>query len=121
MGAATSAAGQKQPLTHVRYQESDCMNGNTVKVDFTYAKNALFVRQTVAAALGVPLGREFTWELLSTLVCDAACELNPSRLVVTGLSNLAVSLPDEAAMFRGLLRDIKARLPSLDIRVVLHD
>ncbi len=113
--------GQEPPFTNDRYRESDCMNGITVEVDFTYAKNALFVRQTVAVAMGIPLGREFTWELLSNLVCDAACELNPSRLVVTGLSNLAVSLPDEAAMFTGILRDIKARLPNLDIRIVLHD
>lgn len=97
------------------------MNEKTVELDFTYAKNALFVRQTLAAAFGVPLGQEFTWDSLSAMACDAACAENPSRMTVAGLSNLAVSLPDEAAMFKGFLRDIQRRLPILDVRIVLHD
>jgi hypothetical protein len=92
-----------------------------VAVDLTYAKTPLFVRQTLASAFGVPLGQEFTWDSLRELICDAARASRPERMTVSGLSNLAVSLPDEAAQFKGLLRDLKIWLPRLDIRVVLHD
>ena len=60
------------------------MSEKIVELDFTYAKNALFVRQTVAAAFGVPLGQEFTWDSLSTLACDAASETKPNRMTDTG-------------------------------------
>ena len=97
------------------------MNEKAIELDFTFAKNALYVRQTLAAAFGVPLGQEFTWDSLSGLVCNAACATKPSRLTVSGLSNMAVRLPEEAAMFRGFMRDVQERLPNLDIRIVLHD
>lgn len=92
-----------------------------VAVDFTYARTPLFVRQMLASAFGVPLGQEFTWDSLGALIRDAARASQPEHMTVSGLSNLAVNLPEEAAQFKGLLRDIKIWLPSLDIRVVLHD
>jgi hypothetical protein len=36
---------------------------NSIFIDLTYAKNALFVRQSVAVAFGIKLDREFTWDI----------------------------------------------------------
>lgn len=39
------------------------MASDQVTIDLTYGKNALFVRQTVAVALGIAINRELTWEM----------------------------------------------------------
>ncbi len=92
-----------------------------ILVDVTNVRTPVGVRQTVAAACGVPVGQEFTWESLGQLVIDAFRASEPNRMIVSGLPKLGVNLPEEATMLRGLLKDLTSRLPNLEIRVVLHD
>lgn len=97
------------------------MIGKMIVVDLTNVRTPLGARQTVAAAFGVPLGQEFTWDLLRPLVRDAVHTAAPNHMRVCGLPKLGVVLPEEATMFRSFLRDLRSWLPSLDIRIVLHD
>ena len=97
------------------------MTDKRIVVDLTNIRTPLGVRQTVAKAFGVPLGQEFTWDLLGALVCDAVRAAEPNRMTVSGLPKLGANLPEEAMMLRRLLRDLTSWLPHLDIRVVLHD
>lgn len=46
------------------------MRSEPATIDFTYGKNALFVRQTFAVLLGLPLNQEFTWAVLRAHACD---------------------------------------------------
>ncbi len=92
-----------------------------IVVDLTNIRTPLGVRQTVATSFGVPLGQEFTWDLLSALVRDAVRAAEPNHMTVSGLPKVGVNLPEEAAMVRRLLGDLTSWCPSLDIRVVLHD
>jgi hypothetical protein len=92
-----------------------------INLDFTFAKNALFVRQTVAVAFGIPLGEEFTWRSLSALVCEAAKASPPAQVKVLGLSALSTLLPTEARSLKELLGILQGQHPGLEVFIVLHD
>jgi hypothetical protein len=96
-------------------------NMNAITLNLSFAKNALFVRQTLASAFGIPLDREFTWDALNLLICDAARARNVIQISVEGLSQLGVALPDEAKSFRELLGLLRAQLPHLKVLITLHD
>jgi hypothetical protein len=94
---------------------------NPITLDFSFAKNALFVRQTLASAFGIPFDREFTWDALNPLICDAARARNLTQISVQGISQLGVALPEEAKSFRELLGVLRAQLPHLKVLFTLHD
>lgn len=91
-----------------------------VSIDLTYGKNALFVRQTVAIAFGVPLGQEFTWDMLGNLICARKSIDLPGRISVLGLSSFAVHVPDEARSFQKFLDRLCAEHPGIDVVIRIH-
>lgn len=91
-----------------------------ISIDLTYGKNALFVRQTVAVAFGVPLGQEFTWDVLGDIICRRKTIDLPGRVSVEGLSSLAVQVPSEARMFRNFLTRLRSEHPSIEVMIQLH-
>jgi len=80
---------------------------------FTYAKTALFGRQTFAVLLGIPLNQEFTWAALRAHACDPTNDKLPKRILVRGLSNRSVALPEEAMMFRSVIEEIEQVRPDV--------
>lgn len=92
----------------------------SVTLDFSFAKSPLFVRQTVASAFGIPLGQEFTWAVLASLTCEATRLSAPDQLVIVGISQLEVALPDEAKSLREFLGVLRANLPNLKVLFSLH-
>jgi hypothetical protein len=91
-----------------------------LRIDLSYAKNALFVRQTIAAAFGVPLGREFTWEILHSLICYPENPALPKSILVEGFSQLSVRVPDEEKNLRNFLRQLREVRPDIQVGFVLH-
>ena len=91
-----------------------------VRIDFSYAKNALFVRQTVAVAFGIPLDQEFTWGVLSDLICGRESIDLPEQMTVEGLSSLSVQVPGEAINFKAFLKHLGSAHPDIDIRIRIH-
>ena len=89
-------------------------------IDLTWARNALFVRQTIAKSFGIPLDREFTWDSLQTLICFSGNPKIPAKIAVFGLAGLGVSLPRETEKFSAFLRALKMARPDVDVRVRLH-
>jgi hypothetical protein len=96
------------------------MHTEQTEIDLTYAKSPLFVRQTVAVALGIPIDREFTWSILLNLATNSTNTTLPKFVLVRGLFNLALILPDEKRMFLSFLRDIKVLYPDIIIEIVIH-
>jgi hypothetical protein len=96
------------------------MHREQTAIDLTYAKSPLSVRQTVAVSLGIPIDREFTWGILLDLASNSTNITLPKLLLVRGLPNLAIILPDEARMFQSFLRDIKVLYPDIMIQIVIH-
>lgn len=97
------------------------MKTDAVFVDLSTAKTALFVRQTLASAFSIPLMQEFTWDLLTNQICEAARDSELKRISFRGLSQLQTSLPDEAKALTEFLRALQFRLPRLTVLVTLHD
>lgn len=100
-----------------RFRPQTALVNSKVLIDLTYGKNALFVRQTTAAAFGIPLGWEFTWADLGDTICSHAVEALPSQVIVDGLSSLSLRVPSEARAFNEFLRRLAAAHPSVRIRI----
>lgn len=96
------------------------MSHGQVRIDFSDAKNALFVRQTVAKAFGLPLDREFTWDILRSLICYPENSALPESLLIEGLPSLGVCVPDEAQHLTTFLRDLRVVYPEIKIAVLVH-
>ena len=96
------------------------MNTEVVIVDLSSAKTALCVRQILASGFGIPLGREFTWDSLTTQICEATLASAPKRLLVRGLPKLQTTHP-EAKSLTELLRVLQSWLPRLTVLFTLHD
>jgi len=79
---------------------------------FTYAKTALFGRQTFAVLLGFPLNQEFTWAALRAHACDPIND-KLTKHIGKGLSNRSVALPEEAMMFRSVIEEIEQVRPDV--------
>jgi hypothetical protein len=91
-----------------------------VTIDLTYAKNALFVRQTVAVAFGIPIDRELTWPILQERICDPANLAIPKKILVEGLPGLGIRVPDEERMLISLLLDLRVIRPDIEVMILLH-
>lgn len=89
-------------------------------IDLTYAKNALFIRQSVAVVFGIPIDRELTWDFLQDRLCNSPALKMPEHVLIRGLPTASLALGDECQMLRNLLQVLgKAR--GVQIRIVLHD
>jgi len=88
-------------------------------IDLTYARNALFVRQSVAVAFGIPVDRELTSEYLQDRLCNAHDLEIPKRVLIRGLPSASSALGDESRMLRQLLRALQAAY-GIEIDIVLH-
>lgn len=84
------------------------MSDLQITIDLTYAKNAWFIRQSVAVAFGVPIDRELTWDFLRDRICSAGTHAMPNGVTVRGLPNVSGALGKESQMFLSLLRTLGA-------------
>jgi hypothetical protein len=96
------------------------MASDQVTIDLTYGKNALFVRQTVAAAFGIAINRELTWEMIRETLSDPSNRTLPARIMVKGLPHLGTTVPHEADQLRSVLRELGALRPDIAIRILIH-
>jgi hypothetical protein len=96
------------------------MSTAQVRLDLRSAKNALFVRQTVALAFGIPLDREFTWGILGRLICRPDNGELPERVVVEGLPALHSRVPHEARMLAKFFDSLCAARPGIEVVIRLH-
>lgn len=100
--------------------DSTDMCNKQVTIDLAYAKNALFLRQSVAVAFGVPIDREITWVFLQDMLGNASeCAL-PARVLVCGLPSVSGAIGDEIRMLRTFLRAL-ATTRNIEVQIVLHD
>lgn len=96
------------------------MSANELRIDLGCAKNALFVRQTIAAAFGVPLNMEFTWEILRKLICYPENPALPQSILIEGFPGLNTRVPDEGRNLSNFLRDLRAVRPDIKVSILLH-
>ena len=96
------------------------MSALRIEIDLTYAKNALFVRQSVALAFGIPIDRELTWEFLQGRICNSEDVAIPTHVLVRGLPNSGGSLGEESQMLRRLLRELES-VHDIQVQFVIHD
>jgi len=96
------------------------MNDSQVTIDLTYAKNALFVRQSVAVAFGIHIDRELTWGFLKNSICGSEDLTMPKRVIIRGLPSDSGVLGEESQMLRGLLRAVRT-VHNIEVQIVLHD
>ena len=89
-------------------------------IDLTCAKNALFVRQSVAVAFGVPLDRELTWDFLQDRLCSSADVAMPDCVLIRGMPSTAGELGEETRMLHRFLRALEAAR-GVKVRIALHD
>ena len=95
--------------------------GDTQKtIDLTYAKNALFVRQSVTVAFGVLLDRELTWDVLQHRLCSSTDVAMPDCVLIRGMPSPAGELGDESRRLRSLLRELEAAR-GVEVRIALHN
>lgn len=84
-----------------------------LRIDMTRAKNALFVRQTVAIAFGLPLDQEFTWDSLRALICYAGNPRIPATISVDGLASMSLNVASEEREFSDFLKALQVARPDL--------
>lgn len=87
------------------------------RIDFSAAKSPLFVRQTFAEAVQIPISSTLTWDEIRRQLPQASLPGSPSRLVVSGLPHVSIALPEEARSLHEALRAFSALNPDVDIRV----
>jgi hypothetical protein len=88
-------------------------------IDLTHAKNALFIRQAVALAFGVPIDQELTWEVLHERLCTSTGLEIPERILVRGLPQASIHLSEECQMLRNLLKAL-GTARGIVVQIVLH-
>lgn len=96
------------------------MSASETTIDLRYAKNALFVRQSVAVAFGIPLDRELTWDFLQHSLCYSSDLDVPDSVLIRGMPSSLGELEDESRMLRTFLK-VLAALRGVQVRFALHD
>lgn len=89
-------------------------------IDMTYAKNALFVRQTLAKVAGLPINQEISWKMLRDAMCDPANTSMPKNILFRGLPGLSSRVAQEDKELWKLLRALRIARPDIKVMVVLH-
>ncbi|ATQ77143.1 hypothetical protein CR152_23460 [Massilia violaceinigra] len=97
------------------------MRNETLRIDLTYARSPLFVRQTVARAFGIPINQEFTWELLRDLICNLDASALPKEIVFSGWSNMEITIREEAERLSGFLQVLQKRHPDIKVSIIILD
>lgn len=96
------------------------MSDTRKTIDITYAKNALFIRKSVAVVFGVPLDQELTWDFLQDRLCSSTEVAMPNCVLIRGMPSATGELEDESRMLRVFLRALEdAR--GVKVRFALHD
>ena len=80
---------------------------------FTYAKTALFGRQTFAVLLGFPLNQEFTWAALRAHACDPTNDKLPKRILVRGCRIGQWLFQRRRMMFPSVIEEIEQVRPDV--------
>ena len=89
-------------------------------IDLTWAKNALFVRQTIAKSFGVTLDREFTWDSLQSLICFPGNPHVPEKIVVNGMTGLSCRIPMESKLLMDFLKALRKVRPDIQIDIRIN-
>ena len=96
------------------------MNKNAIEIDLSYAKSALFVRQTIARTFGIPLDQEFSWDILRALICRPDNPFLPHSITLRGWPQASGRLPEEAQELMALLHLLKTQ-HNIKLLITLHD
>lgn len=96
------------------------MTKERLDIDFTYARTALALRQTAAHAFGIPLDREFTWDMLIALICGLPASELPKKIVIRGYPSGRGSLREEQIGLSAVFDELQRRYPDMSIAVILH-
>lgn len=91
-----------------------------VTIDLTYAKNALFIRQSVAVAFGISIDREFTWEFFRDRLSASPALAILENILCRGLPRASLVEPDECLRLQDLLRLLK-KTRGIQVWIELHD
>lgn len=76
------------------------MHTEQTEIDLTYAKSPLFVRQTVAVSLGIPIDREFTGNQNKIVAIDIETgSFEVAEDLVTAAKHLSARVPDAQTWF----------------------
>ena len=96
------------------------MSTSELRIDLSYAKNALFVRQTIAAAFKVAVNREFTWEILRNLICYPENPALPESILIEGFPGLSSRVKDEGKNLSEFLSHLRVVRPDIKVSILLH-
>ena len=76
------------------------MHTEQTEIDLTYAKSPLFLRQTVAVSLGIPIDREFTGNQNKIVAIDIETgSFEVAEDLVTAAKHLSARVPDAQTWF----------------------
>lgn len=97
------------------------MRNENLRIDLTYARSALYVRQTIAQAFGIPLGREFTWHMLRDLICGQPASALPRSITFAGRIRMSMVIREEAENLSAFLSELKRVHPHIEVWTIIHD
>jgi hypothetical protein len=89
-------------------------------IDLTYRRSPLALRQGIAHAFGIPINREFTWDILRDLICAFPMSALPKRITVRGWPSWRGSMRDETTGLNGLFHELKRCHPDIKLGFILH-
>ena len=95
------------------------MRSGNLRIDLTYARSPLYVRQTVAQAFGIPLGREFTWHILRDLICGLPASALPASVTFAGWSQMSMIIRDESENLSAFLSELKRVHPDIKVWIII--
>lgn len=93
----------------------------SMQLDLTYIRSPLALRQTVAHAFGISLGREFTWDILQDLICDVPSTELPMRIVIAGWPTMTSRMRDEEKQMGRFLDAFRERHPDIQFGFIIND
>jgi hypothetical protein len=91
-----------------------------ITFDFTYPRNPLFVRQTVAVTFGLRPRGDLTWDDLTSHILSLEDSALPREIYVRGAINLSLALPEEDRSLGQLFAVLRNRNPEVKIMYQLH-
>lgn len=97
------------------------MRNDNLRIDLTYARSALYVRQTIAQAFGIPLGREFTWHILRDLICGLPASALPISITFAGWARMSMVIREESENLSAFLSELKRVHPDIKVWIIILD
>ena len=95
------------------------MSDTQKTIDLSYAKNALFVRHSVAIFFGIPFNHELTLDFLQDRLCGSTDVTISGCVLIRGLPSTVGELGDESRMLFSFLRALEAA-HNVEVRIALH-